>query len=130
MSSILDQIKWSSDGLVPAIVQDQASGEVLMLAWMDREALARTLTSGQTHFYSRSRGKAWHKGETSGHVQHVEAIFLDCDADVLLIRALQVGGACHEGYHSCFFRRVDSQGRLEVVAERVFSPEQVYHAKT
>src|SRR5207248_6249501 len=109
-----------ADGLIPAIVQDAESGEVLMMAWMDRDAVLRTVATGQTHFYSRSRRSSWHKGETSGHVQHVEAILVDCDADVLLIRARQVGGACHEGYRSCFFRRVDPQGRLEVVSAPVF----------
>jgi phosphoribosyl-AMP cyclohydrolase len=111
---------------VPAIVQDAETGEVLMMAWMDRTALHQTLATGQTHFYSRSRQAAWHKGATSGHVQHVEAIYVDCDADVLLVKARQVGGACHEGYRSCFFRRVDQAGRTEIVAERVFDPAGVY----
>ena len=122
----LEGLRWTADGLIPAIVQDAATGEVLMMAWMDRDAIVRTLATGQTHFYSRSRRASWHKGGTSGHVQHVEAILVDCDADVLLIRARQVGGACHEGYRSCFFRRVDSQGRLEVVATPVFEPRDVY----
>src|SRR4051812_5394554 len=97
-----------------------------MLAWMDETALRRTLETGQTHFYSRSRRAAWHKGGTSGHVQWVEAIFVDCDADVLLIKARQVGGACHEGYRSCFFRRIDASGHLEIVAEPVFEADKVY----
>jgi phosphoribosyl-AMP cyclohydrolase len=124
--TLFSNVKWTADGLVPAIVQDAESKDVLMMAWMDRTALAQTLLTGQTHFYSRSRRAAWHKGETSGHVQHVEAILVDCDADVLLIRARQVGGACHEGYRSCFFRRVDAEGRLEIVAARVFEPGKVY----
>ena len=107
-------VKWTADGLVPAIVQDWESGDVLMLAWMDRAALRRTLETGQTHFYSRSRRSAWHKGATSGHVQDVVSVHLDCDADVVLVKARQVGGACHEGYWSCFFRRVGADGRLEV----------------
>jgi phosphoribosyl-AMP cyclohydrolase len=122
----LSTLKWSADGLIPAIVQDAETGEVLMMAWMDEHALRQTLATGQTHFYSRSRRAAWHKGGTSGHVQEVESIRVDCDADVLLIRARQVGGACHEGYRSCFFRRVDSEGRLEVTAEPVFRPDDVY----
>ncbi len=126
--SFLDQIRWASDGLVPAIVQDAQTGEVLMMAWMDEPAVRRTIETGQTHFYSRSRKVAWHKGETSGHVQHVESIRIDCDADVLLIGVRQVGGACHEGYRSCFFRRVDDQGRFVVTAEPVFRPEAVYGA--
>ena len=119
-------IRWTPDGLVPAIVQDAKTHEVLMMAWMDRDAIRRTLATGQTHFYSRSRRKIWHKGETSGHHQHVESLWVDCDADVLLIKARQVGGACHEGYRSCFFRRVDREGRLEVAATPVFEAESVY----
>jgi phosphoribosyl-AMP cyclohydrolase len=122
----LSQIKWDADGLVPAIVQDEGSGEVLMMAWMDEPALRRTLETGQTHFYSRSRRSAWHKGGTSGHVQHVAEVLVDCDADVVLIRARQVGGACHEGYRSCFSRRVGPGGGLERVTEPVFSAEAVY----
>jgi phosphoribosyl-AMP cyclohydrolase len=127
-ANLFPLIRWTADGLVPAIVQDAETSAVLMMAWMDREALSRTIATGQTHFYSRSRRKAWHKGETSGHVQHVESLWLDCDADVILIKARQIGGACHEGYHSCFFRRVDAEGRTEIVGERVFQPESVYGA--
>ena len=125
----LAALKWTADGLVPAIVQDAATGEVLMMAWMDEPAVRRTLATGQTHFYSRSRKAAWHKGATSGHVQNVESIHVDCDADVLLIRVRQVGGACHEGYRSCFWRKVDAGGSLEVVASPVFEAERVYRAK-
>ena len=125
----LRALKWTPDGLIPAIVQDSESGEVLMMAWMDEPSIRRTLETGQTHFYSRSRKSSWHKGETSGHVQEVESISVDCDADVLLIRARQVGGACHEGYRSCFWRRVDVEGRLEVVASPVFEADRVYGAK-
>jgi phosphoribosyl-AMP cyclohydrolase len=128
--SLAASLKWTADGLIPAIVQDAASGDVLMMAWMDAAALGRTLATGQTHFYSRSRRSAWHKGGTSGHVQHVEEVLVDCDADVVLIRARQVGGACHEGYWSCFHRRVAPEGRLEVIARPVFQAESVYGAKT
>jgi len=124
--AFLDQIRWTADGLVPAIVQDAETHDVLMMAWMDRDAVRQTLQTGQTHFYSRSRRSAWHKGGTSGHVQHVEEVRLDCDGDVLLVRARQVGGACHEGYRSCFFRRVSADGRLETVGEPVFEPDSVY----
>ncbi|HEY2154906.1 MAG TPA: phosphoribosyl-AMP cyclohydrolase [Isosphaeraceae bacterium] len=124
----LSELKWTADGLVPAIVQDAESGDVLMLAWMDEPAIRRTVETGQTHFYSRSRKSAWHKGATSGHVQDVESIRVDCDGDVLLIRARQVGGACHEGYRSCFYREVDGEGGLRAVAEPVFDAERVYHA--
>ncbi len=122
----LADLKWTADGLIPAIVQDSESGDVLMMAWMDEPAIRQTLATGQTHFYSRSRKSAWHKGGTSGHVQLVESISVDCDADVLLIRAKQVGGACHEGYRTCFWRRVNESGKLEVVAEPIFEPERVY----
>ena len=122
----LRSLKWTADGLIPAIVQDSATEAVLMMAWMDEAAVRRTLATGQTHFYSRSRAEAWHKGGISGHVQHVESIRVDCDADVLLIRARQVGGACHEGYRSCFFRQVDGDGRLEIIASPVFEAGQVY----
>lgn len=125
---LLGSLKWNPDGLVPAIVQDAETGEVLMLAWMDEHAVRETLASGQTHFYSRSRRRHWHKGGTSGHVQHVESIRLDCDGDVLLIRARQVGGACHEGYRSCFFRSLAPGGRLEITAEPVFDPDTAYSA--
>lgn len=125
-SGLLDSIRWNEAGLVPAIVQDAGTGEVLMLAWMNEEALRLTLSSGETHFFSRSRQSIWHKGGTSGHVQQVEEMRLDCDADVLLIRVRQVGGACHEGYYSCFFRRVSATGHLETVEKRVFEPGEVY----
>ena len=126
---LLAAIRWGSDGLVPAIVQDAESGAVLMMAWMDEAAVRSTLATGQTHFYSRSRRSSWHKGGTSGHVQHVESIHVDCDADVLLVRARQVGGACHEGYLSCFARRVGADGTLVVDAEPVFAAADVYGPK-
>jgi phosphoribosyl-AMP cyclohydrolase len=122
----LAAVKWTADGLVPAIVQDAESGAVLMMAWMDEAAVRQTMATGQTHFYSRSRRSSWHKGGTSGHVQHVEEIRLDCDGDVLLIRARQVGGACHEGYRSCFFRKVDDRGGLQTDQEPVFDADHVY----
>lgn len=127
-SQVLESLKWNPDGLIPAIVQDADSREVLMMAWMDRPAVDRTLSTGQTHFYSRSRKSSWHKGGASGHVQHVREIRVDCDRDVLLILASQVGGACHEGYLSCFFRRIEADGTLAIIAERVFDPEAVYGA--
>ena len=122
----LSQLKWTADGLIPAIVQDAETREVLMMAWMDRDAVLNTLSTGQAHFYSRSRKSSWHKGGTSGHVQHVESMHVDCDADVLLILARQVGGACHEGYRNCFWRKVTPEGSLSVDAEKVFEAEAVY----
>jgi phosphoribosyl-AMP cyclohydrolase len=113
-------------GLVPAIAQDADTGAVLMLAWMNREAYEETLRTGRAVYFSRSRNRLWRKGEESGHVQEVREVLLDCDADTVLLKVRQVGGAaCHEGYASCFFRRVEGGG-LRVVAERVFDPKEVY----
>lgn len=114
------------NGLLPAIAQDAASGEVLMLAYMNAESYTETLTTGQAVYYSRSRHKLWRKGEESGNVQEVKAIFFDCDADTILLKVHQVGGAaCHQGYASCFFRQVTPEG-LKVVGTRVFDPKEVY----
>lgn len=114
------------DGLITAVAQDAASGQVLMVAHMNRAAWEETLATGQAVYYSRSRGRLWRKGEESGHVQHVRSIYVDCDGDAVLLQVEQVGGAaCHEGYPSCFYRRVTPDG-LEIVAERVFDPAAVY----
>ena len=113
-------------GLVPAIVQDHDTGEVLMLAYMNQEAWDRTLATGRAHFWSRSRKKLWCKGETSGHIQEIREIYVDCDLDTVLLKVHQVGGAaCHEGYRSCFYRKVEG-GKLKVVDTRVFDPMEVY----
>jgi phosphoribosyl-AMP cyclohydrolase len=113
-------------GLVPVIAQDADTGEVLMLAWMNPEALEETVRTGRAVYFSRSRNRLWRKGEESGHVQEVRGVYVDCDADTVLLKVKQVGGAaCHEGYKSCFFRRV-ADGELTVVAERVVDPKQVY----
>ena len=118
-----------SGGLVPAIAQDAATGQVLMLAWMNREAYEETLRTGRAVYFSRSRNKLWRKGEESGHVQEVRGVYLDCDADTVLLKVKQVGGAaCHEGYASCFFREVTPDGP-RVVAEKVFDPKAVYAKK-
>lgn len=114
-------------GLVPAVAQDWQTGEVLMLAWMNQEAFEETVRTGRAVYFSRSRNRLWRKGEESGHVQEVKGIYIDCDADTILLKVNQQGGAaCHEGYKSCFFRRLDN-GQLSVVGERVFDPKQVYH---
>jgi phosphoribosyl-AMP cyclohydrolase len=116
-------------GLVPAIAQDAETGEILMLAYMNAESYAETLATGRAVYYSRSRQCLWRKGEESGHVQEVRAVLLDCDADTILLRVHQVGGAaCHTGYRSCFYRQV-TPGGLEVVGERMFDPEAVYGKK-
>ena len=113
-------------GLVPAVAQDADSGEVLMLAWMNREAYEETLRTRRACYFSRSRNKLWRKGEESGHIQEVKEVLVDCDADTILLKVRQVGdAACHEGYKSCFFRRVEPEG-LRVVGQRVFDPKQVY----
>ena len=114
--------------LIPAIAQDAETGEVLMMAWMNREAYEETLRTGRVCYYSRSRKKLWRKGEESGDVQELRGLYFDCDADTILVKMNQIGGAaCHEGYKSCFFRRVEGDD-LKVVGERVFDPKQVYSA--
>jgi phosphoribosyl-AMP cyclohydrolase len=110
------------DGLLPAVAQDADTGEVLMLAYVSREALAQTRETGLAHYHSRSRDELWQKGETSGHVQHVEQVRVDCDGDALLYLVDQDGGACHTGYETCFYRTLDG----ETVADRAFDPEEVY----
>jgi phosphoribosyl-AMP cyclohydrolase len=113
-------------GLVPAIAQDADTGEVLMLAYMNREAYEETLRTGRACYFSRSRNRLWRKGEESGNVQEVRGVYLDCDADTILLKVKQIGGAaCHEGYPSCFFRQVEGDG-LKVIAERLFDPKAVY----
>jgi phosphoribosyl-AMP cyclohydrolase len=126
MDSQLEGLKFDSAGLIPAIVQDEKTGQVLMMAWMNRQALQKTVQTGKTHFYSRSRGKLWLKGESSGHVQIVKSIRTDCDQDVLLIAVEQVGAACHEGYYSCFYREHQDGPDWKIVGERVFDPKEVY----
>ena len=117
-----------ADGLITAVAQDAATGEVLMVAWMNAEAYAETLRTGRAVYYSRSRGRLWRKGEESGHVQTVKAMYVDCDADAVLLKVEQVGAACHEGYRSCFFRELAAEG-VRVVAERLVNPTEVYARK-
>ena len=111
--------------LKPAIAQDYETGEVLMLAYMDEEALRLTRETGKAHYWSRSRGKLWKKGESSGHEQLVKEILIDCDEDTILLKVEQIGGACHTGYRSCFYRTIDG----EIVGTKVFEPEEVYGKK-
>lgn len=120
----IEQVAWSADGLVPAVAQDALSGEVLMVAWMNRESLARTVDSGEAHYWSRSRKSLWRKGETSGHTQRVVEIRLDCDADTVLLRVESVAGiACHTGRRRCFFNLLESgpQGRRWVATDAVIA---------
>ena len=123
----LDKLKFDEQGLIPAIIQDEQNNEVLMLGYMNKESLEKTLETGKVHFWSRSRQKLWFKGESSGHVQEVKQIYYDCDADTLLIKVDQTGGACHTGYRSCFYQEVKDNGnKIEITGEKVFDPDQVY----
>ena len=126
----LDDLKYDANGLIPAIVQDADTGEVLMMAYMNKTSLAESIRTGKTHFWSRSRQKYWMKGESSGHTQEIREIFVDCDADTLLIKAKQNGAACHMGYRNCFFRKHDAgTSEWSVCAERLFDPDAVYGKK-
>ena len=123
----LSKVNWTEDGLVPAIVQDVGSGDVLMMAWMNREALKRTVETKEAVYWSRSRKKLWHKGEESGHVQKVKEIRLDCDEDVILLKVEQVGGiACHTGRHDCFFKKYEN-GQWVTTEPVLKDPAEIYH---
>jgi len=123
---VIDTLKWDDKGLISVIFQDHLTSEVLTLAYMNREALQRTLQTGRVHLFRRSHGRVMMKGETSGNVQLVKEVWVDCDADAILLRIEQVGGAaCHEGYRSCFYRRL-VEGEPQIVSERVFDPKEVY----
>jgi len=125
------ELDFSKDpnGLLPAIVQDYAGGDILMLAYINRESWEQTLKTGKAHYWSRSRNTLWLKGESSGHVQLVKKILVDCDQDTVVFQVRQLGGAaCHKGYHSCFYRRV-RDGELEIFQDRVFNPDEVYGKK-
>ena len=125
--SWLNKVNWAQDGLVPAIAQEAASGRVLTLAWMNREALKKTVQTGEAHYWSRSRKKLWHKGEESGHVQKVQAIRLDCDQDAILLEIEQTGGiACHTGRHSCFYTKLVA-GEWVETDPVLKDPQEIYH---
>lgn len=126
MQTYLDEIKWTADGLIPAIAQDAASGRVLMMAWMNAQALELTVQTGRAVYWSRSRQKLWHKGESSGHEQHVKDIQLDCDADVIILQVEQRGGiACHTGRESCFYRSL-RDGQWQPVEPVLRDPKEIY----
>lgn len=126
MANWLDQVQWNSDGLVPAIAQDAESGEVLMMAWMNRKALELTREKGRAVYWSRSRQCVWYKGESSGHVQELEEIRIDCDADVVLLQVRQQGGiTCHTGRRRCFFR-VLKNGEWQIDEEVIKNPDEIY----
>ncbi len=124
--AFIDDLKFDDAGLIPAVVQDAANGEVLMVAWMNREAVEKTFETGLAHYYSRSRKEQWLKGESSGHTQTVKEIRTDCDSDVLLVKVQQQGGACHVGYRSCFFRLRTAEGGTIEDGEKLFDPDEVY----
>jgi phosphoribosyl-AMP cyclohydrolase len=119
-------LKYDAQGLIPVVCVDAATREVLMVAYMNQTSVAQTLRTGRTHFWSRSRGTYWMKGESSGHVQEVKAVYTDCDRDTLVMEVVQHGAACHDGYYSCFYRKLDENGDWQIVGRRVFDPDQVY----
>lgn len=127
--SWIDDIAWSAEGLLPVIAQDSRSGRVLMFAYMNREALERSISTGEAHYWSRSRAKLWRKGEESGHLQKIKEIFIDCDGDVILLKVDQVGGiACHTGRESCFFRRLDGE-QWRLTDEVIVDPSVIYGSR-
>ncbi|AUG58939.1 Phosphoribosyl-ATP pyrophosphatase [Acetivibrio saccincola] len=125
MSEILNSIKFDDRGLIPVIAQDHSTNEVLMMAYMNKEALEKSLETGKVHYFSRSRNKLWQKGETSGHYQYIKSIKVDCDGDALLIKVEQVEGACHTGHFSCFYREISDEG-LKETQKKVFDEKEVY----
>src|SRR5262252_5948838 len=128
--SLYDKLKFDANGLIPAIIQEEKTGRVLMMAWMNRESLEKPISSRKTHFWSRSRQQFWMKGESSGHTQTVKDISFDCDGDTLLIQVEQVGAACHKGYKSCFFRSAQNGGEdFKITEPQLVAPEQIYGKK-
>ena len=126
IDKILGKIKFDEKGLIPAIIQDEVSGEVLTLCYMNKDALRRTLDEGKVYVFRRSKGKLMLKGETSGCIQNVRKVSIDCEGNSLLFEVEQVKAGCHEGYFSCYFRQVDKDGNINITAERIFDPNQVY----
>jgi len=126
LEETLKALKYDAAGLIPAVCVDARTRQVLMVAYVNAQSVRETIRTGKTHFWSRSRKKLWMKGESSGHTQEVRAIYTDCDKDALLIEVEQSGAACHEGYYSCFYRKLNDEGEWEVAAERLFDPDDVY----
>ena len=126
LEETVKDLKYDANGLIPAVIVDTDSKAVLMVGYMNETSLLETVSTGRTHFWSRSRQKYWMKGESSGHTQEVRAIFTDCDRDTVVIEVVQHGAACHDGYFSCFYRRLGDDGRWQVVLEKVFNPDDVY----
>jgi len=126
LEETIRDLKYDAAGLIPAVCVDAKTKQVLMVAYMNQASLLDTVKTGKTHFWSRSRQKYWMKGESSGHTQEVQAIYTDCDKDTLVIEVIQQGAACHEGYYSCFYRKLNDAGEWDVIAEKLFDPDQVY----
>jgi len=126
IDKILEKIKFDEKGLIPAIIQDEVSGEVLTLCYMNKDALRKTLDGGKVYVFRRSKGKIMLKGETSGCIQNVRKVSIDCEGNSLLFEVEQVRAGCHEGYFSCYFRQMDSDGNIKITAERIFDPKKVY----
>lgn len=130
MKKIIDSLKFDQQGLIPAIIQDYKTNEVLMVAYMNKASLEKTLKKKKTYFWSRSRRKLWLKGETSGHIQKVRQVLLDCDKDTLVFKVEQRGGACHIGYRSCFYREIDLKNkRVAAIGKKVFNEKKIYKSK-
>lgn len=130
LEETIQGLKYDAAGLIPAVIVDAETKAVLMVAYMNPDSLRETVTTGKTHFWSRSRRKHWMKGESSGHTQEVRSIYTDCDKDTLVVEVTQHGAACHKGYYSCFYRRLNETGRWDIVAEKVFEPKDVYRNDT
>lgn len=126
LDETIADMKFAADGLIPAVCVDAETKQVLMVAYMNKDSLKDTVETGKAHFWSRSRQKYWMKGESSGHTQEVQAIYTDCDKDTLVIEVKQNGAACHEGYYSCFYRKLNEGGDWDIVAEKLFNPDDVY----
>jgi phosphoribosyl-AMP cyclohydrolase len=126
INKILEKIKFDEKGLIPAIIQDEVSGEVLTLCYMNKDALQKTLDESKVYVFRRSKGKLMLKGETSGCIQNVRKVSIDCEGNSLLFEVEQVKAGCHEGYFSCYFRQIDKDGNINITAERIFDPKQVY----
>ncbi len=122
-------LKYDANGLIPAVCVDHKTQKVLMVGYMNKDSVLDTVRTGKTHFWSRSRRKYWMKGESSGHTQEVRAVYTDCDADTLVIEVIQKVAACHEGYYSCFHRRLNDSGDWDIVGEKLFDPDEVYKKK-
>ena len=126
LEQTVQSLKYDANGLIPAIIVDVKTKAVVMVAYMNEKSLLETVRTGKTHFWSRSRQKYWMKGESSGHTQDVQALYTDCDMDTVVIEVIQHGAACHDGYYSCFYRKLNKDGGWDIVGEKLFDPKKVY----